>query len=79
MKRNGDKVIYVHLATPYQGEEHYFFGSVAAIYDVLPVEVVGATKDSLWKFLANGNYTNKKASFIKGMMLRKNTNRKKPQ
>ena len=30
------KVVHVELREPYLGKCHYYFGSVSAIYDVLP-------------------------------------------
>ena len=35
------KVIHVELKEPYKGKRHYYFGSITAIYELLPTEVVG--------------------------------------
>ena len=43
MRQNN--VIHVELNEPYQGKRNWYFGSVAAIYQELPKEVVGAGKD----------------------------------
>lgn len=69
------KVINVELQEPYQGERHYYFGSVAAIYDVLPLEVVGIARESLWSTLNNGEYTGRRATIRKGTLHSKETNR----
>lgn len=50
MKQNN--VIHVELDEPYQGKKNWYFGSVAAIYQELPKEVVGAGKEWLWQCLA---------------------------
>ena len=42
MKQNN--VIHVELNEPYQGKKNWYFGSVAAIYEEIPKEVIGAGK-----------------------------------
>lgn len=69
------KVIHVELHEPYQGERHYYFGSVAAIYDVLPLEVVGIARESLWSTLNSGEYKGRRATIRKGILSQKETNR----
>ena len=56
------KVIHVQLKEPYKGKSHYYFGSIAAIYDVLPKDVVGITKESLWNVLKDETYTGAKST-----------------
>ena len=69
-----DKVIHVELKEPYQGKQHYYFGSKAAIYQVLPVEVVGIKLESLWshRLTASGDviYRGKKAVIRTGELVR---------
>lgn len=43
-----NKVIYVRLAEPYNGERDYMFGCISAIYDVLPREVIGYSCPTLY-------------------------------
>ena len=44
-----------------QGQKHYYFGSITAIYELLPTEVVGVSKESLWNVLKNGEHKGRKA------------------
>jgi hypothetical protein len=48
---------------------------VAAIYDVLPLEVVGIARESLWSTLNNGEYKGRRATIRKGTLQSKETNR----
>lgn len=50
MRQNN--VIHVLLNEPYQGKKNWYFGSVAAIYDKIPKEVIGAGKAWLWQCLS---------------------------
>ena len=76
MKRNGDKIVHVQLVQPYNGKANYYFGSIAAIYDTLPVEIVGIAKSSLWEM--GDLYQGKKATIRKSTIIRKRTNRQSP-
>ena len=70
------KVIHVELKEPYKDKHHWYFGSILAIYDILPVEVVGITHKSLWNVLSkNGKYTTKTATIRIGVLHSKKTNR----
>lgn len=69
------KVIHVELKEPFQGERHFYFGSKAAIYDVLPYDIVGITKESLWNVLKDSEYTGSKATIRCGILHAKSTNR----
>lgn len=72
------KVIHVELKEPYKDKQHWYFGSVTAIYDILPVEVVGIAHTSLWNVLAkNGEYKSKTATIRIGVLHSKQTNRGK--
>lgn len=66
-----DKVIHVELLTPYLGQQHYYFGSLAAIYEVLPAGVVGIKLESLWSHMNNDEYRGRKAIIRKGAIIRK--------
>ena len=41
------KIYHVRLREPYEGKTDYYFGSIKAIYSVLPVDVVGIKYNSL--------------------------------
>lgn len=72
MKRQLFKVIHVELNEPYKGKRHYYFGSKAAIYDTLPVEIVGIKLESLWaKDLDKEEYTNRLCTIRSGLLIRK--------
>lgn len=43
---NGDTVYHVR----YGGNADYYFGSLAAIYDVFTSSVLGVTLEQLWRF-----------------------------
>jgi len=74
---NQRKVIHVELTEPYNGERHYYFGSVAAIYETLPREVVGIEKASLWNAMRSGEYRGRKSTIRSGRLSAKGTNRGK--
>lgn len=42
-------IIHVHLIIPFQDESDYYFGSIAAIYDVLSEEIIGIKKSTLYR------------------------------
>lgn len=69
------KLIWVHLNEAYMGAQDYFFGSVSAIYDVLPPSVVGLTCKSLWGRFKNGFYRSRKALIRKTYIHSKRTQR----
>ena len=72
------KVIHVELIDPPQGyRKHYYFGSVAAIYDTLSKEVVGISKESLWNVLKSEEHRGRKAIIRKGVVITKQTERGK--
>ncbi len=78
MKQNN--VIHVHLNEPYNGKSDFYFGSVAAIFEALPKDVVGAGKEWLWKALKDGHneYRTRKATIRRGKVLTKHQNNKQP-
>lgn len=72
------KVIHVELLTPPDGyKKHYYFGSIAAIYDVLPKEVVGISKEALWNTSHNNEYVGRKAIIRGGVIHTKSGERGK--
>ena len=73
------KVIHVELEQPYNGRRNYYFGSVAAIYDTLPAEIVGIGAGGLWNVFGTGikKYEGRLATIREGRLLSKSTNRGK--
>lgn len=70
------KVIHVELLDPPPGyHRHYYFGSVAAIYEVLSVEIVGISKEALWGNLKSGVHHGRKAIIRQGIVISKETSR----
>lgn len=74
-----DKVIHVELIEPYQGQIHFYFGSMAAIFDTLQSDTIGMSLTSLWSHFHSGclEYRTRKAIIRKGNILRKSGNRHK--
>lgn len=78
MNKQQRKVIHVELITPPSGyRKHYYFGSVAAIYDTLSKEVVGIAKETLWNVLKSGEHRGRKAIIRQGVVISKQTERGK--
>lgn len=72
------KVIHVELKEPYKGRRNYYFGSAAAIYDTLPIEIVGISLTTLWnKFCSTNTYHGPLAKIRKRELVSKTTNRGK--
>jgi hypothetical protein len=72
------KVIHVELKEPYKGRRNYYFGSAAAIYDTLPIEIVGISLATLWnRFCGADTYHGALATIRKRELLTKSTNRGK--
>jgi len=72
-----DKVIHVELNDPYKGRKHWYFGSVTAIYQQLPEDVMGIKLESLWTHLRSYEYVGRKCTIRKGVLFRTKTNRGK--
>lgn len=72
------KVIHVELREPYNGKKHYYFGSITAIYDTLPHEVIGVAKETIWKYdLPIKEYSNRFCTIRMGCLIQKHTARGK--
>lgn len=67
------KIIWVHLSEPFAGCQDYFFGSVSAIYGVLPPSVVGCTVKSLWGRFRDDKYHSRRATITRTTMHSKRT------
>lgn len=76
--RHPRKVIHVELKEPYKGRCNYYFGSASAIYDTLPIEVVGISLATLWnRFCGADTYHSALATIRKRELITKSTNRGK--
>nr|DAN47156.1 MAG TPA: hypothetical protein [Caudoviricetes sp.] len=66
---NGNTIYHVRLGD----DEHYYFGSVAAIYDRFTPEQLGVSLSRLWSFgIAPGRpYKNKICTIYRGVIQRK--------
>ena len=53
-------------------ENHYYFGSITAIFDFLTPEILGVCKTSLWNYgiTESKPYKNKKCTIYKGVIRR---------
>ena len=70
MKQNN--VIHVELDEPYNGQKNYYFGSIAAIYETIPKEVIGAGKEWLWQCLGRKDeYRTRKATIRRSRVITK--------
>ena len=78
MSKQQRKVIHIELMDPPTGyRKHYYFGSVAAIYDTLPKEIIGISKEALWGTLKRGEHRGRKAIIRQGVVISKQTERGK--
>lgn len=68
------KVISVTTAEPFEGETHFFFGSLVAMYEHLPAPCVGITYRSLCNALQKngGEYRNEKVQIRVSQLRRQN-------
>lgn len=75
MSRTGDNIIHVELATG----EHYYFGGIAAIYDVIPYAKLRVKMETLWnrKITPENPYKNKFCIIRKDVIHRKPNQKKK--
>lgn len=75
----GNKVIIVELNEPYKDKKRWVFGSKAAIYQHLPVSVVGVALATLQckVNLSNAPYITATGIISQDEMLRASTNRGK--
>ena len=75
------KVVHVELTKPYGGRTHYYFGSVSAIYDTLPAEVLGISLKSIWSSprIENSSFRNKKVTIRFDVLRTKKSNRGQKQ
>ena len=78
MSKQQRKVIHIELTDPPTGyRKHYYFGSVAAIYDTLPKEIIGISKEALWGTLKSREHRGRKAIIRQGVVISKQTERGK--
>lgn len=62
------QVIHVHLLDT---DEHYYFGSIQAIYDTLTREQIGIAPQTLYNKGLNEMYANDKVVIRKGVLEQK--------
>lgn len=57
-----EKVLHLHFKEPYEGQTDMYFGSYAAIYQVLPRTALGICETALSDAVRKGNgyYENKR-------------------
>ena len=73
--RQKKTLIHVELKETYM-ENHYYFGSKAAIYDTLPIQVICIKLESLWAInLEQKEYNNKLCTIRAGILQRKERNK----
>jgi hypothetical protein len=74
MKRKTN-IIHVELNEPYNGKKNWYFGSVSAIYEQIPSEVIGACKEYLWQALrGKSEFRAKRAVIRKDVVITKEHN-----
>lgn len=73
---NGDTIYHLRY-----GNADYFFGSVAAIYDVFTSDVLGVTKRQLWQFGISERhpFSNGICTITRGVIRRRRTRRRLPR
>ena len=75
------KIVHVHLKDQeFNGKTDFYFGSIAAIYDLLPYYVIGVRYSSLENYLwhRGGSYENLRCQVTIGEIIRKRQAAKKP-
>lgn len=72
-----NKVVYVHLVFE---KKDYFFGSIAAIYDYLSADQIGAGYNTLWnvRWKETSVYVTPKVIIKIGKLLRAGSCKKQP-
>lgn len=69
------KVIHLHLDKPFNGEQDFYFGSLKAIYDNIPYDIVGIAYKSLTNAIrGKSEYNNKRCTIKVGHLERKKNN-----
>lgn len=75
-EKRKQRVVHVELSISYNGKHNYYFGSVAAIYDTLPTDIVGIGVDALYNVFSKSRTYCGRLSIIRDRrLLRKNTQR----
>lgn len=62
------QVIHVHILGT---DEHFYFGSIQAIYDTFNKEVIGVAPQTLYNRGLEEKYVNDKAVIRKGILIQK--------
>ena len=70
------KIVHLQFKEPYNGETDFYFGSLKAIYDTVPIGAVGITYKSLTNATrGRSEYENKKVLIRIGQIQRKTRGR----
>lgn len=74
--KNGNKIYHVCLGD----DNHHYFGSITAIYDVFTPEQLGVARQRLWAYgiTPEHPYKNKVCAIYCGMIYRTKTKRSNP-
>lgn len=76
MAKQIEKVIHVELKKPYKGKINYYFGSMSAIYEEIPENIIGIKLISLWNVdLKASEYSNNFCTIRMDVLKRKPTER----
>ncbi|MDH6311178.1 hypothetical protein M2451_004109 [Dysgonomonas sp. PFB1-18] len=62
------QVIHVHILST---DEHYYFGSIQAVYDTFSKEQIGIAAQTLYNRGLDEKYVNDKAVIRKGILIQK--------
>lgn len=74
MKRKTN-IIHVELDEPYKGKRNWYFGSISAIFEEIPSELIGACKEYLWQTLrGKSEFRAKRAVIRKDVVITKEHN-----
>lgn len=79
MKRN-DTIIHLEFRDENRPQQHYYFGSITAIFDKLKAKDIGVSARRLYQIDIDSEhpYINKTCIIRKGEITRKSGNRKPP-
>lgn len=76
MAKQTEKIIHVELKKPYKGKKNYYFGSMSAIYEEIPENIIGIKLISLWNVdLKASEYSNNFCTIRMDVLKRKPTER----
>lgn len=71
------KIIHVELKEPFQGKRNYYFGSVVAVFAVLPESVIGVKPTTVQRHLQNSDEYTAPGATIRRSTITRNQQRRK--